>query len=347
MAKGKDFSGLEDEELERQPARQKGKLPIDDTGAGSVMVGFQTIPVTMLHPFTLKGTSDYSRHDQYLSEQFVQSIRDFGILETLIVRKSPQTKGMYEIIAGESRWIHATAAECDTVPCRIMNLDDSKAKKVFHITNLLHRKLIPSDLINGWYEYYTELYGNRILSEEEIERENTEIAMLAGSDDGPSLRTIQRYVKMHSLIKDWFDRLDAGKTSMRIGYRVAFFPPDIQDELLAYKVNEKKLEWLYEIYSGKNQKITWSSNVIADNLESLPNPTEKEGREEEAQKPKPVKLTKEEQQARKQARIYNKAFKQAAPKLLETAKAKIRPTDYERADEIIEQALELYYSQNV
>lgn len=344
MARKKDFL-LEDDEFERQPARANGKLPIDDTGAGSVMGGFQNVPVAMLHPFTLKGTSDYSRHDEYLSEQFIQSIKDFGILETLIVRKSPKAQGMYEIIAGENRWNHAKAAECDTVPCRIMNLDDSKAKQVFHITNLLSRDLLPSDLINGWYEYYMEAYGNKFLTEEEI-KEASDLIALAGHHNGPSLRTIQRYVKMHSLIADWIKRLDDGKASMRVGYRVAFFPAEIQDELLAYKVDQRKVEWLYEIYSGQNKKITWSSNLIADNLELLPEPTEKKSGGEDPLKPEPIKLTKEERQARKQARIYNKAFKQAAPKLLETAKAKIRPADYERADEIIEQALELYYSQN-
>ena len=51
MAK-KRFVDVEDEAEEVEI--RTSKLPIDSTGAGKALLGFCELPVTMLHPFTLK-----------------------------------------------------------------------------------------------------------------------------------------------------------------------------------------------------------------------------------------------------------------------------------------------------
>ena len=159
MAKAKKFD-FDDEELDLAPrSTTVSKLPIDTTGTGRVLSNFQDIPVTMLHPFSLKDGEDYSRHNAVLSEQFVDSIKKYGILETLIVRKSPIEMSKYEIIAGESRWQHAKEAGEETVPCRVMNLDDNAARNVFHLTNLMRRELTARDKVHGWYAFYQRMRG--------------------------------------------------------------------------------------------------------------------------------------------------------------------------------------------
>jgi len=346
MAKKKNFvidnDGFEEEAV--QGSSGSGKLPIDSTGAGHALQGFQEIPVTMLHPFTLKNGNDYSRHNKTLTDLFVDSIKNFGVLDTLIVRPSHKTMGMYEIVAGESRWEHAKQAGLETVPCRIMDFSDEQAKEVFNITNLMRRDLTPRDRINGWYSFYMEIKekGTAIGDLERVVAEEQQGIMTMVGGKGLSLRSIQRYVKMHDLIEDWIVRLDEGKVTGVTAYQIAFFPPAIQDELLAYKVTESKVKWLREIYEGNNKKVVWSDRIIPDNLEPLPAPTESE---EPKENPAPVKLTKEEKAQRKQERAYKKAFKAVTPKLLDAAWEHLQKDDYEKADEVIVAALQLYYEQ--
>lgn len=338
MAK-KNFVDVEDE-VEEAEVRTT-KLPIDSTGAGKALLGFCEIPVTMLHPFTLKNGTDFSRHNEVLSEKFVETIKEIGILEALIIRQSPSRIGMYEIIAGESRWEHAKEAGLEVVPCRVMPLDDKQAKMAFNITNLMRRELTVRDKINGWYAYFQDMRADGATLEDlknAIEDDQLGVMSVAGGK-GLKLRSIQRYVKMHDLIDEWIDRIDAETMTVRAGERMSFFPQQIQRQLLPYKVPEGKLNWLYEIYKGKNKHIPWSPNLIQDNFE-LSNPPEAE-----KVKPEPVELTKEEKAARRQERKLNKAFKQSTPKLLTVAREKLRPEDYERADEVISKALELYYQQ--
>ena len=338
MAKGKKFD-FDDDELDLAPRPTTvSKLPIDTTGTGRVLSNFQDIPVTMLHPFSLKDGEDYSRHNAVLSEQFVDSIKKYGILETLIVRKSPIEMSKYEIIAGESRWQHAKEAGEETVPCRVMNLDDNAARNVFHLTNLMRRELTARDKVHGWYAFYQRMRGQGAsdLDAAVAKEQESVVAMVGGK--GLSLRSIQRYVKMHDLIEPWLDKLDSEEISARVGYQIAFLPKDTQEELLDYKVNESKVVWLRSVYEGKDKKTTWHEGIVAENFERLPDP-------DAVENTTPVVLTEEEKEERKQNRKLNSKFKKALLGITLAVKEQLRPEDYEHADVIISEALKLYYQQ--
>ncbi|WP_289026735.1 ParB/RepB/Spo0J family partition protein [uncultured Flavonifractor sp.] len=312
-----------------------GKLPIDSTGAGRALSNFQDIPVDMLHPCTLKEGEDYSRHNKLLGEQVVESIKQYGILEPLIVRKSPIEQFKYEIIAGESRWEHAKEAGIATVPCRVMELDDNAARNIFHLTNLLRRELTPRDKVHGWYAFYEQLRNQGADDlDAAIAQEQTSVVSIVGGKQ-LSLRSIQRYVKMHDLIGAWLDKLDAGDITARTGYQIAFLPQNIQEELLAYKVTEQKAAWLHKVYDGGDKKTAWYDAIIQDHLERL----DPGGGEEAA----PPILTEEEIAERKRAKKLNIRFKKALPGMTAAIRERMRPEDYERADTVIGEALDLYY----
>lgn len=350
MAKRSKGFDLEEEDEEivipQDRVREASKVPYDITGAEKTLRSFQEIPVDMLHPFTLKDGRDFSHHGQVLSDLTVESIKAVGIIEVLIVRPSKVKRDMYEIIAGENRWEHAKAADLKTVPCRIMDLTDKAAKSIFNITNVLKRDLTIRDQINGWYEFYSGFRDDLEGAIDELDRaadEEDRLAMqIAGlKGNGLSHRQILRYVKMHNLIPEWLDRLDEKKTTGRIGYRIAFFPEEIQKELLAYKVNEKDLKTAYDVYGGEIENVSWTDSYIAEHFEPLPAP----GTGDKPEQAYKLKLTKEERALLKKEKVYKKAFKAATPKLIDAARVGLRQDDYERADEIITEALKLYYKQ--
>lgn len=337
-------------ETREQPTEKPSvsKLPIDSTGAGKAMADFQEIPVDMLHTCTLKGSSDYSKYGSLRQEQMVESIKQMGVLQPLIVRKSAVQMSKYEILAGERRWENAKAAGLKTVPCRIMNVDDKKASAIFHLTNLMNRDLTPTDKIYGWYNYYTQV-KEVANPNEAVEGEVTK-AMAQGQEDVASLvggktialRTIQMYVKMHDLINPWLGRLDEKQTTMRIGYHIAFFPPEIQEELLGYKITETKIMWLKKVYEDVSEGRKWYDGIIADNFDRLGSTEEPK---EDEKKP-PVRMTKEEKERRRKTREQNLRFKQALPEITTTIWERLRPQDYDNAGSVIAEALELYYSQH-
>lgn len=345
MAKKKVFD-VADDDLDIGPI-ETSKLPIDSTGAGTALSDFQEIPVEMLHLCTLKGESDYSKYNSLKQEQMVESIKQYGVLQPLLVRKSNVEMNKYEILAGERRWECSKMAGKKTVPCRIMDLDDNAARAVFNLTNLMNRDLTPSDKIYGWYNYYAQVKGAENPDEavdievtKAMAQEQENVASMVGGK-AVSLRMIQMYVKMHRLIAPWLERLDEKQTTGRIAYQLAFLPQNIQEQLLDYKLTESKVNWLRKVYYGDVANPEWNDNIIRENFELL---TPNHGSEEE--KKEIIPLTREEKEQRRKTREQNRRFKQALPEITTTVWERLRPQDYDNAGSVIAEALELYYSQH-
>lgn len=78
--------------------------------------------------------------ETYLAE-LAQSIRQFGIIEPLIVR--PLADGRYEILAGHMRWQAAQQAGLTQIPVMVREADDRTAAAIALVENLLRRDLNP------------------------------------------------------------------------------------------------------------------------------------------------------------------------------------------------------------
>jgi len=71
----------------------------------------------------------------------VESIREKGVLQPLLVRPNPKKKNEYEIIAGERRYRASKKAGLTQVPVIIKNFDDKAALEVALIENLQREDL--------------------------------------------------------------------------------------------------------------------------------------------------------------------------------------------------------------
>ena len=60
-------------------------------------------------------------------DELTNSIKERGIIQPIIVRKSVEQKLKYEIIAGERRWLAAQNAGLHEVPVVITEADDLKS----------------------------------------------------------------------------------------------------------------------------------------------------------------------------------------------------------------------------
>lgn len=81
------------------------------------------------------------RTDETYLAELEHSIRQFGVIEPLVVR--PLADGSYEILAGHMRWRAARQAGLTTVPAVIREADDRTAAAIALVENLLRRELNP------------------------------------------------------------------------------------------------------------------------------------------------------------------------------------------------------------
>ena len=150
-ANDSDFEGFDKiEEFNASAAVEK--MPIDVTGGKTPLTDYMNVPVGMIDPFSLKDGSDFSRAQGRFFDRMVETVRDVGVLEAITVR--PRQNGRYEVLAGETRWNAAKEAGKKTIPAHIIDVDDSTARKIYALTNLMRRDLSIRDRINGWWHVY-------------------------------------------------------------------------------------------------------------------------------------------------------------------------------------------------
>lgn len=356
MAKKKFFDEDEEFTVKEGPADTIAKMPINITGGRRSLADYLEIPVEQLVPFGGKNGRDFKRTDKVLLEQMKQSVKDDGIVEALTVRAVNRDK--YEILAGETRWLMAQEAGLKSVPCHIIAADDMDAIRVFTITNLLRRTLLPSDRINGWTLFHeTEKKAGRL---GELRKAVDEYGALnPGGGETPSYRNIMYYVQMSRLIPEWLDRLDERKVAQKAARLISGLPEDKQRQLLPYNVTEEDARLLTEIAKGKHEGLSWSEEFLAKTLvplDSLPGGPEIQT-PEAADAPETGTAAEAEQVSRAggdaglelplpvDPELYQqeKQFRKAKPDIIKAAKNALRPSDYANAETIILRALELYY----
>lgn len=76
-------------------------------------------------------------------QRLVQSIKNHGILENLIVRPIAFQKEFFELVVGERRYKAAVAAGLEEVPVKICSLNDEQALQISLIENLQREDLNP------------------------------------------------------------------------------------------------------------------------------------------------------------------------------------------------------------
>ena len=83
-------------------------------------------------------------------DHLAESVRQFGLLQPILVRPVPGQKDAYEIIAGERRWRAAQKAQLHEVPVVVRSLDEVEALQLALIENLQRTDLSPIDEANGY-----------------------------------------------------------------------------------------------------------------------------------------------------------------------------------------------------
>ncbi len=95
------------------------------------------IPISRIVPNRFQPRKNFSEHSL---EELASSIRESGILQPVIVRRSGRR---YELIAGERRFQAARLAGLESIPVLIRDIDDSQSLLVALVENLQREDLNP------------------------------------------------------------------------------------------------------------------------------------------------------------------------------------------------------------
>jgi|TARA_B110000240_G_C13436310_1_gene425996 ParB family chromosome partitioning protein len=89
-------------------------------------------------------------------QDLTNSIKERGIIQPIIVRKSNDDNSKYEIIAGERRWLAAQQAGLHEVPVVITDVDDLKSLEFAIVENVQRKDLNAVEEARGYQRLITE-----------------------------------------------------------------------------------------------------------------------------------------------------------------------------------------------
>jgi len=104
-----------------------------------------TLPIGQLKPGKMQPRTSFEG-----IETLVESVKEFGLLQPILVRPLRDAADTYEIVAGERRWRAAQRAQLHDVPVVIRSIGDMDALQIGLIENLQRADLTPIDEAQGY-----------------------------------------------------------------------------------------------------------------------------------------------------------------------------------------------------
>lgn len=238
-----------------------------EIGNGLQSLSIDKIKAFHAHPFHL--------YEGERLDDMVESIREHGVLNPVIVRKKGRS---YEMLSGHNRQNAAKIAGLTEIPAIIKEgLSDEEAYVYVIETNVMQRSftdLAPSEkaaVLSARYEkVISQGRRNDILKEiEEIGTCGHDVHKSRsrdgiGEEYGMTGRNIARYMRVDKLIRPFKDRLDAGEVTLTAAVELSYLSENEQG--IAVAMGEK--------ISDKAAKVirTVAGSLTEEKLEEILHP---------------------------------------------------------------------------
>jgi len=181
------------------------------------------------------------------------SIKERGILQPIIVRKSNNDKSKFEIIAGERRWLAAQKAGLHTVPVVITEADDLKSLEFAIVENVQRHDLNSLEEAQGYKRLIDEFNYDQEKVSKFIGKSRSHITN--------SLRLLTLPLDVIKLIE--IQKLTAGHAKILVGLENSSF---IANKIVEKKLSVRQAESFVKIFKNKRQK---PNNVKDANIKDL------------------------------------------------------------------------------
>ena len=207
------------------------------------------LPISDLIPNKYQPRKNF---DEANLEDLTNSIKERGMIQPIIVRKSKNENSKFEIIAGERRWLAAQRAGIHNVPVVITEVDDLKSLELAIVENVQRHDLNPLEEAQGY---------KRLIDEFSYDQEK--VSKFIGKSRSyitNSLRILTLPAEVIKLIET--QKLTTGHAKILVGLENAFF---VANKIIEKKLSVRQAENFVQLFKKKRQKskITKDTNIIA------------------------------------------------------------------------------------
>ncbi len=190
--------------------------------------------------------------DEASLEDLTNSIKERGMIQPIIVRKSRDDQSKFEIIAGERRWLAAQRVGLHNVPIVVTEADDLKSLEFAIVENVQRSDLNPLEEAQGY---------KRLIDEFSYDQEKvSKFIGKSRSHISNALRILTLPSDVIKLIET--QKLTAGHAKILVGLDNASF---VAKKIIDSKLSVRQAENFVQLFKKKKHKlkIIKDTNIIA------------------------------------------------------------------------------------
>ena len=185
-------------------------------------------------------------------EDLTNSIKERGMIQPIIVRKSKNENSKFEIIAGERRWLAAQRAGLHNVPVVISEADDLKSLEFAIVENVQRHDLNPLEEAQGYKRLIDDFSYDQAKVSKFIGKSRSYIAN--------ALRILTLPDDVIKLIES--QKLTAGHAKILVGLENANF---VARKIIENKFSVRQTENFVKLFKNKRKssKNKKDANILA------------------------------------------------------------------------------------
>ena len=192
---------------------------------------------------------------QYLDD-LTNSIKERGVVQPIIVRKSKNYSGKYEIIAGERRWLASQNAGLNEIPSIIIEADDLKSLEFAIVENVQRHDLNPIEEANGYKKLMDDFGYDQDKVAKFIGKSRAHIANC--------LRLLSLPEKVIQLVET--NKLSQGHAKILVGLENCFI---IAKKIIDKKLSVRQSENLVRLFKKPTKGKIFSKSANIRDLEDM------------------------------------------------------------------------------
>ena len=186
--------------------------------------------------------------------ELINSIKERGIIQPIIVRRSEQQKNKYEIIAGERRWLAAQKAGLHEVPAVVTEADDLKSLEFAIVENVQRHDLNSIEEAQGYQKLISEFSYDQEKVSKFIGKSRSHVTNC--------LRLLSLPADVIKLIEN--NKLTQGHAKVLVGLDNALF---IAKKIIEKKLSVRQAESLVKIFKSQKPRKSQSKDPNLSQLE--------------------------------------------------------------------------------
>ena len=187
-------------------------------------------------------------------DDLTNSIKERGVIQPIIVRKSETENSKFEIIAGERRWLAARKAGLHDIPVVVTEADDLKSLEFAIVENVQRHDLNPLEEAQGYKRLIDEFFYDQEKVSKFIGKSRSYITN--------SLRLLTLPASVLKYIEE--KKISAGHAKILVGLDNAEF---IANKIIEKKLSVRQSESFVKVFKKKKGSFSRSIDPNIENLE--------------------------------------------------------------------------------